>query len=40
MPEKPVKLLLSSVFKPFGVDDGFGVKENVCELMHNPTADP
>lgn len=30
-----VRLLLSSVFKPFGVDDEFGVKENVCELMHN-----
>ena len=29
------RLLLSSVFKPFAVDDEFGVKENVCELMHN-----
>ncbi|HNV68608.1 MAG TPA: radical SAM protein, partial [Candidatus Ozemobacteraceae bacterium] len=29
------KLLLTSVFKPFGVDDAYGVKENVCELMHN-----
>jgi hypothetical protein len=29
------RLLLTSVFKPFGVDDAFGVKENVCELMHN-----
>lgn len=33
-PDTP-KLLLTSVFKPFGVDDEFGVKENVCELMHN-----
>lgn len=30
-----VRLLLTSVFKPFGVDDEYGVKENVCELMHN-----
>ncbi|MBF0503404.1 MAG: radical SAM protein [Candidatus Riflebacteria bacterium] len=29
------KLLLTSVFKPFSVDDEYGVKENVCELMHN-----
>ncbi len=29
------KLLLTSVFKPFGVDDAYGVKENVCELMNN-----
>ena len=29
------RLLLSSVFKPFAVDDEFGVKENLCELMHN-----
>ncbi|MBF0546936.1 MAG: cobalamin-dependent protein [Candidatus Riflebacteria bacterium] len=29
------KLLLTSVFKPFGVDDEFGRKENVCELMQN-----
>ncbi|MFZ2960648.1 MAG: cobalamin-dependent protein [Candidatus Ozemobacteraceae bacterium] len=29
------KLLLTSVFKPFSVDDAYGVKENVCELMHN-----
>jgi hypothetical protein len=30
---------LSSVFKPFGVDDVYGVKENVCELMHKQAAD-
>lgn len=29
------KLLLSSVFGPFGVDDAFGRKENLMELMHN-----
>ncbi|HNV69642.1 MAG TPA: radical SAM protein [Candidatus Ozemobacteraceae bacterium] len=29
------KLLLTSVFKPFGVDDAFGRKENVFELMKN-----
>ncbi|MBF0410506.1 MAG: radical SAM protein [Candidatus Riflebacteria bacterium] len=29
------KLLLTSVFKPFGVDDEFGKKENVLEPMHN-----
>ncbi|MBI4862143.1 MAG: cobalamin B12-binding domain-containing protein [Candidatus Riflebacteria bacterium] len=31
----PDRLLLTSVFKPFGVDDAFGVKENLCEVMHN-----
>ncbi len=35
MNERTPKLLLSSVFKPFGVDDEYGVKENVMELMHN-----
>lgn len=29
------KLLLSSVFGPFGVDDDYGRKENVLELLHN-----
>ncbi|MDY0059913.1 MAG: radical SAM protein [Myxococcota bacterium] len=29
------KLLLSSVFGPFGVDDAYGRKENRMELMHN-----
>ena len=32
---EPGRLLLSSVFKPFAVDDEYGVKENVCEFMHN-----
>jgi hypothetical protein len=35
MRAKTKRLLLTSVFKPFAVDDAFGVKENVCELMHN-----
>lgn len=30
-----MKLLLSSVFRPFGVDDEFGRKENKLELFHN-----
>ncbi|MDD5773086.1 MAG: cobalamin-dependent protein [bacterium] len=30
-----MKLLLSSVFKPYGVDDEFGRKENIMELFHN-----
>ena len=29
------KLLLTSVFGPFGVDDAYGRKENPMELMHN-----
>lgn len=29
------RLLLTSIFKPFAVDDDYGVKENICELMHN-----
>jgi hypothetical protein len=29
------KLLLTSVFKPFAVDDAYGVKENIPEPMHN-----
>ncbi|MFQ5561240.1 MAG: cobalamin-dependent protein, partial [Nitrospinota bacterium] len=29
------KILLSSVFGPFGVDDEFGRKENIMELFHN-----
>lgn len=29
------KILLSGVFGPFGVDDGFGRKENLMELFHN-----
>ncbi|MEW6088316.1 MAG: cobalamin-dependent protein [bacterium] len=30
-----MKLLLSSVFKPYGVDDEYGRKENIMELFHN-----
>lgn len=30
-----MRVLLSSVFKPYAVDDGFGRKENVMELFHN-----
>jgi hypothetical protein len=30
-----MKILLSSVFKPFGVDDQYGRKENLAELFHN-----
>ncbi|GAB4297195.1 MAG: hypothetical protein Kow0090_12400 [Myxococcota bacterium] len=30
-----MKILLSSVFGPFGVDDEFGRKENIVELFHN-----
>ncbi|GAB4292352.1 MAG: hypothetical protein Kow0090_06240 [Myxococcota bacterium] len=29
------KILLTSVFRPFGVDDEFGRKENKLELFHN-----
>lgn len=29
------KILLTSVFGPFGVDDAYGRKENKMELMHN-----
>lgn len=34
MRRKP-KILLSSVFGPFGVDDAYGRKENIIELFHN-----
>ena len=30
-----MKLLLSSVFGPYGVDDAYGRKENIMELFHN-----
>lgn len=30
-----MSLLLTSVFRPFGVDDAFGRKENKLELFHN-----
>ena len=30
-----MKLLLSSVFGPYGVDDEYGEKENKMELFHN-----
>ena len=29
------RVLLSSVFGPYGVDDEFGRKENIMELFHN-----
>lgn len=32
---RPVRILLSGVFGPFGVDDAFGRKENIMELFHN-----
>ena len=31
----PKRILLTSVFGPFGVDDAFGRKENIMELFHN-----
>jgi len=30
-----MKVLLSSVFGPYGVDDAYGRKENLMELLHN-----
>ena len=30
-----MKLLLTSVFGPYGVDDAYGRKENIMELFHN-----
>ncbi|MCU0723196.1 MAG: cobalamin-dependent protein, partial [Planctomycetes bacterium] len=30
-----MKVLLTSVFGPYGVDDAYGRKENVMELFHN-----
>lgn len=30
-----MKILLSSVFGPYGVDDDYGRKENIIELFHN-----
>ncbi|MFH2002515.1 MAG: radical SAM protein [Planctomycetota bacterium] len=30
-----MKVLLSSVFGPYGVDDAYGRKENIMELFHN-----
>jgi B12 binding domain len=32
---RPIRILLSGVFGPFGVDDAFGRKENIMELFHN-----
>ena len=29
------RILLTSVFGPFGVDDAWGRKENIMELFHN-----
>jgi radical SAM superfamily enzyme YgiQ (UPF0313 family) len=34
-PETPPRVLLAGVFKPYGVDDAYGRKENVMELFHN-----
>ncbi|MCU0694269.1 MAG: cobalamin-dependent protein [Polyangiaceae bacterium] len=34
-PATPPRVLLTGVFKPYGVDDAFGRKENVMELFHN-----
>jgi len=33
--KRPKRILLSSVFGPFGVDDAYGRKENIMELFHN-----
>ena len=30
-----MKVLLTSVFGPYGVDDAYGRKENIMELFHN-----
>ena len=30
-----MKILLTSVFSPYGVDDAYGRKENIMELFHN-----
>jgi radical SAM superfamily enzyme YgiQ (UPF0313 family) len=30
-----MKLLLTSVFGPYGVDDEYGTKENIMEVLHN-----
>jgi hypothetical protein len=34
-PDRPPRVLLTSVFGPYGVDDAFGRKENIMELFHN-----
>lgn len=34
-PTRRKRILLSSVFGPYGVDDAYGRKENIMELMHN-----
>ncbi len=34
-PDRPPRILFAGVFKPYGVDDAFGRKENVMELFHN-----
>jgi hypothetical protein len=33
--QRPVRILLSGVFGPYGVDDDYGRAENVMELFHN-----
>lgn len=35
MPESGKKVLLTSIFKPCGVDDAYGRRENISELSHN-----
>ncbi len=34
-PAHPPRILLTSVFGPYGVDDDFGRSENIMELFHN-----
>jgi hypothetical protein len=34
-PRNPPRVLLTGVFKPYGVDDAFGRRENIMELFHN-----
>ena len=33
--DRPPRVLLTSVMKPYGVDDGLGRKESIMELFHN-----
>lgn len=33
--KSPKRILLAGVFKPYGVDDSYGRKENIMELFHN-----
>ena len=34
-PSSAKRILLTSVFGPYGVDDAWGRKENIMELFHN-----